>query len=145
MKLSDLKGISKFKFIDKILSKVEDKCEGKEIEFYNIDLESVNKIKTENDGDDFLYKLVSVISNVETDVTFEEFNKMVMFPSIPFRQFIEQLLEHYKNMFRNAKELINLGNKSEDFIKNELGKDINMQELIDKAKEIKELEAEEIE
>ena len=141
IKLSWFKGVSKFKFIDNLLSKVEDKLQGAELEFYNVDLENVNKIQVENeDNYEFLYKLAPVISNVEVDVTLAEFNKMCMYPSVQFSLYIEQLLEHYKNMFLNAKKLIEMSNKSEEFIKKELGKDVNIQDLIQKSKEIIEAE-----
>ncbi|MBU3142226.1 hypothetical protein [Clostridium sp. CF012] len=145
IKISWFKGVSKFKFVDNLFSKVEDKLQGKELEFYNVDLESINKIQGKN-GDDygFLYSLAGVISNVETDVTSEEFKQMCLCPSLQFSLYVEQLLEHYKNTFLNAKKMIEMSNKSEAFIKKELGKEVNIQELIQKAKEIDAVEAEKV-
>ena len=136
IKLSYFKGVSRFKFIDGIFSKVQDKLEGADFEFYTVSLEEINQVKTDVGDNQFLYSLVGLLSNVEVDITFEQFNKMVMFPSESFADYVRLLLQQYKNLFRTAKKISVLSEDTEAFVKDELGQDVNIQDLLNKAKEV---------
>ena len=146
IKLSFFKGVSKFKIVDSVFNKVEDKLQNKELEFYNIDVETINKINVENEGEtECLYNLISVISNVETDVTIAEFDKMLMYPTTQLSTFIGLLLEQYKNLFENAKKLVELTNKTEKYVQEQTGTEMKLEEFVKLSKENKKLETDKLE
>lgn len=103
IKLSDLKGISRFIFIDGLFTKVEDKLKDSELVFTNLDNDKIQNIKeATKDDTEFLYKLISQISNVEVDIELKEFKYLVKYPSAQFAQVVQLLLEHYTNMYKDV-------------------------------------------
>jgi len=112
--LSDFKSVSKFKIIDGVFSKVAKRLEGKELEFYGINSDIMEELKgkevTDNDLE-FMFNLIPVISNVDTDITFVEFEKMCKIPSIQFAGYMDLLVVHFKELFETAKKFEDL-NKS---------------------------------
>lgn len=110
--LSDFKSISKFKFVNGMFNKVEKKLEDKELEFFGVSEDTVKSLtekKISNDDIEFLYQLIPIISNVNLDVEFTEFQKMCKCPSPQFADYIELLLQHFKELYTTTSKLNDLG------------------------------------
>lgn len=118
--IKDFKAVTKFTFLEGMFKKVEKRLEGKELEFYNLDKDNIEKmIKEENiDAKDnilFLFKLIPVLSNVDMTIEKEEFEKMCKVPSLQFANYVDLLMDHIKTMFTTAKKLISMEDKIKDF------------------------------
>ncbi|MBZ9616782.1 hypothetical protein [Clostridium estertheticum] len=111
LKVSEFKSISKFNFINGMFKKVEKNLEGKELEFYDINEEAIKALtekKISNNDIEFLYDLIPVVSNVDTDIDFKEFDGMCKLPSPQFAEYISLLLKHFSNLYKSAGRLKDL-------------------------------------
>lgn len=112
------KAESKFKFIKDIFVKQGDTLEGKELEFYNLDKESINKLGEQSEGNniEFLFRIIPVLSNIDMTISMDEFEKMCSIPSGAFADYIDLLMEHITNMFKTAVKLNGVEEKVNNFI-----------------------------
>jgi hypothetical protein len=109
--LSDFKAVSKFQIIEGIFKKVERNLEGKELEFFGVNEDTVKALtekKIGNNDIEFLYDLIPIISNVNIDVDIKEFEKMAKVPSLQFAEYINLLLQHFKELYTTASKLNSL-------------------------------------
>lgn len=111
------KGLTKYQFVDNKLKRIEKKLNNVELEFYELDDKIVNKL-IEIDGEnlsneEYLYKIIPIISNVNMTVTLEEFEKMCKYPSTYFCDFIDKVMFYCKELFNQLHEMNELNKKSE--------------------------------
>ncbi|MBM7869236.1 hypothetical protein JOC70_000705 [Clostridium pascui] len=109
--LSDFKAISKFNFVNGMFNKVKKNLENKELEFFGVNEDAVKSLterKISNNDIEFLYGIIPIISNVNVDINFEEFEKMCRCPSPQFTDYIALLLQHFKELYTSASKLNNL-------------------------------------
>ncbi|MEA4826872.1 MAG: hypothetical protein VB130_09595, partial [Clostridium sp.] len=103
------------KFLNGIFNKVSENLEGKEVEFYRIGQETIDKvkeIKAENmTNEEFLYNMIPSISNIEMDIDLEEFSKMVKVPTSEFAQLINNVMDVLVDVLKSGQEIINLEEK----------------------------------
>ncbi len=96
----------KFNFQDGLLKKVEDNLEGKQLEFYALNIVNVEQLKDVNKNTDeisFLYRIIPAISNIDmTTITVEEFIELCNMPSPRFLSLIDAVLDHIKNLHKNT-------------------------------------------
>ena len=137
--LSDLKAVSRYIFLDNIFSKVEEKLQGKELEFYTLNgenMKDIMKIKEEDDSDiAFIYKIIPIISNVVADVDFAEFEKMTKYPSLAFTSYYKSLLAEIGILFKTAKTVNELEKETADTATS-LGIDLSILEEVKEAVEV---------
>lgn len=109
--ISDFKAVSKFQFVNGIFNKVQKKLENKELEFFGVSGDTVKSLtekKISSDDIEFLYQIIPIISNVNSDVDFEEFKKMCKCPSPQFADYIGLLLQHFKELYTTTSKINNL-------------------------------------
>ena len=117
IKLSDFKAVSRYTFLDNIFSKVKEKLQGKELEFYTLNGENMKPLlETKEKGTDleFLYQIIPVISNVVADVDFAEFEKMTKYPSIAFTSYYKSLLTEIGILFKTVNQINQLEKETKD-------------------------------
>lgn len=120
--IKDFKSISRFTVIEGIFKKAEKSLEGKELEFYNLDKDTLDKIMQEKDIDkgdniDFLFRVIPIFSNVDMTINRDEFAKMYKIPSLQFANYIDLLMEHIVEMYKTGQALVSLESKVQDFAK----------------------------
>jgi len=109
--VSDFKALTKYQFINGIFNRVEKKLEGKELEFYGVSTETIKALtekRINNTDIGFIYDLIPVVSNVNTDIDFKEFESMCKIPSEQFASFIILILNHFKEIFTSVVALNDL-------------------------------------
>lgn len=115
IKISMFRPVIKLRFLNGIFNKVSENLEGKEVEFYRIGQETVDKvknIKAENmTNEEFLYNMIPIISNIEMDIDIEEFSKMVKIPTSEFAQLINNVMDVLADVLKSGQEIINLEEK----------------------------------
>lgn len=115
IKISMFRPVIKLKFLNGIFNKVSENLEGKEVEFYRIGQETIDKvkeIKAENmTNEEFLYNMIPSISNIEMDIDLEEFSKMVKVPTSEFAQLINNVMDVLVDVLKSGQEIINLEEK----------------------------------
>jgi hypothetical protein len=135
--LSDFKAISKYQIIEGIFKKVEKSLDGKELEFFGVNEDTVKALtekKIGNDDISFLFELIPIISNVNIDVDIKEFEKMAKTPSLQFAEYISLLLQHFKELYTTASKLNSLEKDVKTSIK-DLGLEIPKEIPKEKTKE----------
>ncbi|HEY5523810.1 MAG TPA: hypothetical protein VIK26_00575, partial [Clostridium sp.] len=106
--LRDLKAISRYTLIDNMFSKVEENLQGRELEFYTLNGEDMKPLldtKTNGTELEFLYQIIPLMSNVEVDVDFKEFEKMVKYPSVTFSSYFKCLVDEIAILFKTANQI----------------------------------------
>jgi len=137
--LSDLKAVSRYIFIDNIFSKVEEKLQGKELEFYSLngeDMKTLSEGKKDGSDLEFIYKIIPMISNVNVDVDFKDFEKMSKYPSLAFASYYKSLINEVGNLFKTVNQI----NELDRDVKN-TAKDLGLEEVkeIENVEEVKEI------
>lgn len=125
MRISTLKSGRICKFIAGVLEKVRDNKINGEFEIYSINKEIVNKVaelrEKIKDETELFYNIIPIISNVEMDVSLQEFKDMMDCPSNQFIEFINQIISVVGEMFGTSKTIANLNNTVKN-LKSELPK-----------------------
>jgi hypothetical protein len=93
-----------------------------EISFYDLDIFRLNLInekvvmnlKEEDTNDYFMYKLIPFVSDVEVDVTFDEYLEMIMLPSDEFTSFMDLFLKIIEEMFALLDNLVETHKTAEE-------------------------------
>ncbi|WMJ81250.1 hypothetical protein RBU49_03060 [Clostridium sp. MB40-C1] len=115
IKISMFRPVLKLRFIDGIFNRISETLEGKEVEFYRIGqdvIDKVKNIKAENmSNEEFLYNMIPNISNIEMDIDLKEFSKMVKVPTSEFAQLINNVMDILVDVLRSGQEIINLEQK----------------------------------
>lgn len=117
MKLSQFKGTNirkKLQFINGELQEViaSEQING-DINFYSLDIDKLEVINNEvigkldeSDSSELLmYKIIPYITDVECDVTFDEFMMMIKSPSNSFMAFSQEIITSINEMFSTIGEL----------------------------------------
>lgn len=143
--LSDFKAISKYEFINGLFKKIEKNLENKELEFFSMSEETVKSLiekQVSNNDIEFLYDIIPVLSNVNCDIDFKEFEKMCKYPSAQLADYITLLLNHFKELCLTANKLNDLESNVAETMK-ELNIEIPVIEPVKtKEEQIEELYAE---
>lgn len=115
IKISMFRPVIRLKFLNGIFNKISENLEGKEVEFYRIGQDTIDKvknIKAENmTNEEFLYNMIPSISNIEMDIDLEEFSKMVKIPTSEFAQLINNVVDILADILKTGQEIINLEEK----------------------------------
>jgi hypothetical protein len=127
------KAQSKVKVIMGKLIKQIDILEEKEIEFYNISIADIKKMKQIDDNIEMFFDLIPVLSNVDMTISKEEFKEMCNKPSLIFINYINSLMEHITDIYTTMSQLSNATSKINSF-------NLDNKIDLDKIKEIQELE-----
>lgn len=123
MKLSQLKGTNIRKRLSFSNNKVKEEevkiqeIDG-EINFYKLDMEKLETINNEvisslKDGDSnelLMFKIMPYVTDVECDVTYDEFSTMLKYPSEMFTAFATELVLSLNDMFSSVEELVETTN-----------------------------------
>ena len=138
IKLSELKAISRYTFIDNMFSKVEENLQGRELEFYTLngeDFKPLLEIKPNSTELEFLYQIIPLMSNVDVDVSFKEFEKMAKYPSVTFSSYFKCLVDEIAILFKTANQINELEKETKD-IAIEQGVESPIEEVKEEVKEI---------
>jgi hypothetical protein len=94
-----------------------------EILFYDLDSniaekiqEDILKSKKDLSDEEFIYKLIPHLTNIENDVSYKEFLAMYKNPSSEFAEFINGLIYTLKVMYVKTETLVKLKKNSENLI-----------------------------
>lgn len=117
MKLSQFKGLNIKKRLQFVNGELKETFVGEQIDgdidFYVLDIEKlevinnevVSKLEDSDSTDLMMYKIIPYITNVECDVTFEEFMLMMKSPSKAFMAFAGEIVASINEMFVTIGEL----------------------------------------
>ncbi|GCD11410.1 hypothetical protein [Clostridium tagluense] len=143
--LSDFRAVSKFSITGGVFKKVERKLENKELEFFGINQDNLKVLtekKMSDDNMEFLFALIPIISNVDCDIDFKQFEGLCKTPSPQFADYITLLMQHFKELYTTASKLNNLETEVTNTMK-EIGVELPVPKAIkSKEEQVEELYSE---
>lgn len=114
---------------DGILKEVDKKLDGKQLEFYSLDVKAIKNLKDIDKEDEisFIYKVIPYISNIEMTIDSNEFRSLCEAPTPQFLSLIDAILEHIKNLHKTTTVTNSIDSKVQEL--KELYKINEIQEL----------------
>lgn len=121
IKLSQLKKrtIRKLSFVEgEAVSQGLDTVLNGDLIFYELGKEKVEEITKKLDGkeksdEDVIFELIPLLSDIEVDVTFDEFKAMLVEPSKEFAMFLSNIISMIKDLFELVEEVAKMQNNSQ--------------------------------
>lgn len=121
MKLSDFLQPKKLSYIGDELILENPYIDYGSIEFYELTLDKlakiekavVKKIKTDDDVVKFLFDIWEHVTNIEKDITYTKFKKMIEFPDVDFMPICKSVIKIINNLFKLVNEQENIKKESE--------------------------------
>jgi hypothetical protein len=124
MLLSEFKINNKIKFNNGEVNIEFNNLDGKEVKFKTLNIELLKKMNDEilskingADINETLYLILPYLTDLEIDISLEEFEKMVQLPSKEFVQLCEALIDEISLLIDTSKQIMKLNKKSEDIMK----------------------------